>query len=294
MKKIKLKKMSVFNWIIFAVLLIYALSMILLLCWGLVTSLKYQNEFRTNKLWFAKKPTFDNLILVFENFNVRVLKNGEEKFINIGMQFVYTLLYAGVGSFLMTLAPCMVAYVAVKFNKYLYSKILETVVIVAMILPIVGAYPSMIQVMDALNVYDTFWGLWMQKFNFTGIYFLTFMATYRSIPKEMGEAASIDGANEYRIFFNIILPLVMNMFFTVLLIHFVEMWNDYQVSLLYTPSYPTLARGVYAIANSTVPEFSVTPVRMASCMILVIPILVLFIAFRNKLMGNLSMGGVKE
>lgn len=294
MKKIKLKKMSVFNWIIFAVLLIYALSMILLLCWGLVTSLKYQNEFRTNKLWFAKKPTFDNLILVFENFNVRVLKNGEEKFINIGMQLVYTLLYAGVGSFLMTLAPCMVAYVAVKFNKYLYSKILETVVIVAMILPIVGAYPSMIQVMDALNVYDTFWGLWMQKFNFTGIYFLTFMATYRSIPKEMGEAASIDGANEYRIFFNIILPLVMNMFFTVLLIHFVEMWNDYQVSLLYTPSYPTLARGVYAIANSTVPEFSVTPVRMASCMILVIPILVLFIAFRNKLMGNLSMGGVKE
>ena len=195
---------------------------------------------------------------------------------------------------MLTIAPCLVSYACVKFDGYFYSKILNYIVIVTMILPIVGAYPSMIQVLNTLGLFDTILGIWLQKFNFLGIYFLTFSAAYKGIPKEFSEAAYIDGASEWQTLLSIILPLVRNMFFTVFLIHFVEMWNDYQVSLLYTPSYPTLARGVYEISRKTAGELATVPVRMMACMILVIPILVLFIAFHNRLMGNVSMGGVKE
>ena len=170
-----------------------------------------------------------------------------------------------------------------------------------MILPIIGAGPSMLAFLRSIYLYDTLLGVWLQKFNFLGLYFLTFSATFKAIPKDFSEAASIDGASEMRIFVSIIIPLVKNIFFTVMLIHFVEIWNDYQVSLLYIPSYPTLAMGVQQITSHNVAlgpngeyPFNEPPLRLMTSMFLIIPILVLFIIFRNKLMGNLSMGGVKE
>jgi ABC-type maltose transport system permease subunit len=60
------------------------------------------------------------------------------------------------------------------------------------------------------------------------------------------------------------------------------------------PTHPTLAYGVFQMSQSTDNTLSNDPARLASCMVLAIPILVLFIAFRNKIMGNVSMGGVKE
>ena len=288
--------MSAFNWVIFAVLALYALSMILLLFWGATTAFKAQSEFRTNRIWPTLNPTVNNFSFLLDQFYVIVIIEGEgQYFIGMGEQVLNTILYAGVGSFLMTLAPCVVAYAVTKFENYFYSKVLHTVVIVAMILPVVGAYPSMIQVMQTLGIYDTFLGLWLQKFNFLGLYFLTFCAAYKNVSKELSEAAYIDGANEWQTFLQIVLPMVRNMFFTVFLIHFVEMWNDYQVPLLYLPSHPTLAGGVhYLVYKRNYSPFSDTPVRLACCMILAIPILILFIIFRNKLMGNVSMGGVKE
>ena len=91
----------------------------------------------------------------------------------------------------------------------------------------------------------------------------------------------------------IMLPLVRNTFFTVFLIKFVELWNDYQVPLLYLPSRPTLSFGLYFVSNYTGNTISTVPLRMAGCIIILLPILALFIAFKEKLMGNITMGGVK-
>jgi ABC-type glycerol-3-phosphate transport system permease component len=90
------------------------------------------------------------------------------------------------------------------------------------------------------------------------------------------------------------LPLVANVFSTIMLINFIGLWNDYQTPLLFLPSHPTLAYGIYELSNSYLQGLNNVPMRMAGCIVMVLPILALFLAFKNKLMNNVSMGGIKE
>ena len=90
------------------------------------------------------------------------------------------------------------------------------------------------------------------------------------------------------------IPMVLPTCSTIFLIFFIQDWNDYQTALIYMPSHPTLAYGVYSMSMSNKNGLSSEPMRLASCVIMATPILVLFIAFRNKIMGNVTMGGVKE
>ena len=284
------QKFSLFDGFILLILILYSIALFALILWGVFTSFKTWDNFRTDKIGFPNPIAFENISIVWNAFYVH---NGARE-VMAGEMMLNTILYAFGGALLMTIAPCIVSYAVTKFKNYAYSKILNGIVIITMIMPIVGASPSMLQFMHSIHIFDTFIGMWLQKFNFLGLYFLTFSANFRSLPKEFHEAASIDGAGEWQIFLKIIAPLVRNMFFTVMLIHFVEIWNDYQVSILYLPSYPTLARGVFNVSNITTGVFQSVPNKMMACMFLIIPILTLFIIFRNKLMGNLSMGGVKE
>ena len=131
------------------------------------------------------------------------------------------------------------------------------------------------------------------KGNFVNMWFLVFYAAFKSVPNDYMEAAYIDGASEFMVMTRVILPLVKNTFSTVMLIFFVDLWNDYQTPLLFIPGYPTLAMIVYEFSNTTKTGFSSATVRMASCALMVVPTLVIFVAFKDKLMGNLTMGGIK-
>ena len=206
---------------------------------------------------------------------------------------LYTILYSVGGAFISTIVPCVVAYAVSKFN-YKFNAIIKGIVIVTMILPIVGSAPAEIDLLRKLHLYDSIVGNWIQKFHFLGMYFLVFLSAFKTIPKEYYEAAEIDGANEFKIMTRIVFPLVKTVFTTIMLIKFVEYWNDYQTPLLYLPTHPTLAYGVYSLSVTNINGMNNVPMRMAGCVILLVPILIIFISFRKKIMGNISLGGIKE
>lgn len=131
------------------------------------------------------------------------------------------------------------------------------------------------------------------KMNFMGIYYLIFLETFRAIPKDYSEAAYIDGAGNFTLFFKLMLPFVSKTFLTVMLIYFIGYWNDYQLPLLYLPSYPTLAYGLYKYSFSLEPKISSVPMKMAGCMILFVPIFTVFVCLQKQLIGNVQMGGLK-
>ena len=83
---------------------------------------------------------------------------------------------------------------------------------------------------------------------------------------------------------------------TIMLLQFISFWDDYQTALLYLPTKPTIAYAVYFITRNSGQSTGVNhlPGKIAGGMILAIPILIVFIALREKLMGNISMGGLKE
>ena len=162
-----------------------------------------------------------------------------------------------------------------------------------MIIPIVGSLPSEIQMAKNLMLYDKLWGLWIMKANFLGMYFLLFYNNFKVLPMAYTEAAKIDGAGNTTIFLRIIFPLIKNTFITIMLIKFIEFWNDYQIPLVYMPSYPTIALGMYHMAYTTINNLSRVPMRMAGSIMMITPILILFLAVQKRLLGNLTMGGIK-
>ena len=131
------------------------------------------------------------------------------------------------------------------------------------------------------------------KMNFLGMYFLVFYATFKSLSWGYAESAFIDGASHWTVMTRIMLPLVKTSFLAIFILNFIVYWNDYQAPMLYLPSYPTMAYGLFYMKFIATQGFGKIPMQLTGCIILSIPSLVLFIAFQGKLMGNLTVGGLK-
>lgn len=274
-------------------LLFYVLSLLLPALWGLWSSVKTNIDYLGNPLGLPKKWHFENYITAFNEYKVPVFQGGESYDCYIEILLLYSVLYAGGASFFAALTCCVTAYATAKFD-FKFSKVIYGAVLVTMTLPIVGSLPSEIQMIKALNLYDNLLGMWILKANFLGLFYLVFYATFKNMPKDYSEAAYIDGASNFTVMVRIAFPLIRNIFLTVMLIRFIEFWNDYTVNVTYMPSYPTLAYGLYEYSMSNRPKINNTPMQLAGCFILAIPILVVFIFTHDRMMSNLSMGGVKE
>ena len=163
-----------------------------------------------------------------------------------------------------------------------------------MIIPTVGTLPSEIAIAQGLGLYNTIYGMLFMKSYVTGLYFLSFYASLRVIPKDYEEAAYLDGAGNFRVMLNIMLPMASGVFGTIFLLNFIGFWNDYQTPMVYMPGYPTLAFGLYYLCN--VPRNDIDssiPMQLAGCMMMAVPLLMLFMACHKKLLGNVSLGGLK-
>lgn len=314
MKKYSKKKGSYSPIVIIVcvLLIIYSISLFVPLLWGLLTTFKSSKDFGViggynilglpNPKYSANEIRFGNYKEVFSGFSVstrvsfytiagKVNHSSKDNLLSL---LLNTILYAGVGSAILAFVPAEVAYLCAKY-KYKFSSILYGCALVVMVMPIVGAYPSEITLLRQLGLYDSLWGNWIQKFSFVGMYFFVYYAFYAGLSDTYIEAAEIDGASQLRVFVSIIIPLSVKMISTVMLIQFVQLWNDYQTPLLYMPTIPTIAYGIY---HNTMMETSgnwqKAPLKITSCMILAIPVFIIFIFLKDKLMGNITMGGIKE
>ena len=136
-------------------------------------------------------------------------------------------------------------------------------------------------------------GMLVMRASFLGIYFLVFYDMFCAVPAALSEAAEIDGANDAQIMLKIFFPIASNTFLTVLLINFIGYWNNYQVPMVYVPNHPTLAEYVFQISTFSKYPFSKAPVQLATSLILLLPVVALFCFTHKRLLGNLSIGGVK-
>ena len=293
MKNRGLSLRSPYAIVTLCILILYVVSLLFPSAWGLWTAMKSNLDYLGDPLGLPDTWHFENFLTALDNYMVQVFKDGRTYYFYIESMLLFSLLYAVGAAFFTTFVCCLVAYVTSRFN-FVFNKVVYGIVIVTMTLPIVGSLPSEIQMLKMLNLYDNIVGMWVLKSNFLGLYYLVFYSTFKSLPKDYSEAAYIDGASNLVVFVRIGLPLVRNIFFTIMLIKFIEFWNDYTATLTYMPSYPTLAFGLYEYSFSAAPEINITPMRMAGCFVLAVPILIVFLFTHDRMMSNLSMGGVKE
>lgn len=282
------------NWftiIIFAFLAVYVASLLIPLIWGVINSLKAPFDYDVNRLGFPKPFTMVNFQRALKLLYAPVPSGQGSRNVLIPELALNSIFYALGCAFFQTLCCCLMAYVTQRFD-WKICKIIYSVVIITMILPIIGAMPSELRILKAIGLYDSIPGGWLLRANFLGVYFLVFYETFRAIPRSFAEAAEIDGAGHFGVLFRIMLPLVAKTFGAVMLIYFVQYWNDYQVPLVYIPTKPTLTYAMYTAALST--RISSVPERLAVCLVVFVPIFIVFMIFQKKIMGNISMGGLKD
>lgn len=296
MTKKKLQRMKEWDFVAvfaYAVLILYSLIIIYLLFFAVITALKNNYDFTNDHNIFGL-PNVGKYALSLENFQnaveyMKIQIRGRE-YAGVFAQFIYALMYAFGCTIANVFSKVFAAYFCSKF-KTKFGRILYVVSVVAMILPVVGTMASTIRIMRLLNIYNTYQGIVLYNASFWGPYFLVFYAAFKGIPDTYAEAARMDGAGHFMIFFRIHIPLIAPTIFAVAILQFIMFWNDYQTPLVYLESMPTISYGLYRF--STTSHADNAPALLSASLLVCIPIVILFVLFKNMIMQNMTAGGIK-
>ena len=203
--------------------------------------------------------------------------------------FLNSLLYAGLMSLFCMATQVITAYAVAKYD-FKGKRLIYGVAIVVMLLPIIGSLASEVQIANLFGFRNNLIGVCIMKCKYPGIYFLVFYATFKSLPWTFAEAAQIDGAGHFRTFIQIMLPLIRSTLFAVFILLFIEHWNDYYTPMVFLPEKPTMSYGLFIFQTDNKAS---TPIQLAACILACVPILIVFAAFKDKIMSNVTMGGIK-
>ena len=295
-KKAKKEKTPIHAIIIGIILTLYSLSMFGVLLYGFANSLKSIDNFMQDMIGLPAGNIFQwewvNYIKTFDLLKTPIIVNGKPKTIYIETMFLNSILFAGIGSFISIATSWLIAYITSQY-KCKASKIIYAGNLVLMLVPIVGALPSAMRLYINLGIYDTWWYLILTNINFIGTNYMIFHAFFSTVSTEVKEAAMIDGAGNWRIMLLIVFPMTSKMFFVLLLQWFIGRWNDYMTMIIWLPSKPTIAYGMYKFSTSTNSQGNWPPMQLTGAIELMIPVLILFLIFRNKIIGGVTIGQLK-
>jgi len=149
-------------------------------------------------------------------------------------------------------------------------------------------------VIKQLGMYDSFAGMIIPLLaDAAGIFIMKNF--FESIPHSVEEAARIDGAGPFRIYWSIVLPMARPALVTLVILSFQGSWNELSHFIIASQSRDlmTLTKGVAQLASGALSAGSQYPIKLAAAAVMTIPVAVLFFIFQKRLM-NVTTGAVKE
>ena len=238
-----------------------------------------------NPFGWPNKWIIENYEAVFSEYNI------------LGM-FVNSILLS-LGETVVSMAmTCCAAYVLAKY-RFPGSKFIYSVILISTVLPTIGAFPATYQLMysdlfgiKGLTLGGTYFGMICLQCGAFGGSFLYIHSYFKSIPWAFAESARMDGASDFRIFYQIMTPLARNGILTFTIIRFLGFWNDYWMPSVFYNNHPTLAVGLAEMSATNDPTMLTT--IYAGMVVSVIPVLLFYAIFQKRLMTNTLGGGLKE
>ena len=209
----------------------------------------------------------------------------------LGMTF--NSIWFSIGSMVISLFfESAVTYVICKYN-FPGRKLLYNLVIFRLMLPIVGSLPSAYRIYKACGLLNSPLILVTAMDALTGANFLIMYSFYKGISWDYAEAAFIDGANHYDVYFKIMLRMALPAISVLFITGFIGRWNEYLTISVFMPQLPTLSYGLYMFEQNMKYSGGDMPVYFAGVFIAAIPCITLFILFQNSIMQTVHMGGIK-
>ena len=275
--------------IVFVLFFLYAASLIFPLLWLLINSLQDRTIYEVN-LALGNAFEFPSA-LHWENYSyafTQLSYNGANIFMMFFNSIWYTLAYTLGGVLMSAFTGYALATYRFKLRGFMYG-----VIIFTMTIPTVGTTGALFNlVYNVLHIYDSPLYVILKHLCGTGLNFLVLYGFFRNVSWSYAEAAFMDGAGHARVFFSIMLPQALPAIVTLSIVSGIAAWNDYMDVLMYLPSFPTIASGMYGVSR-TLPRQGYSTVYFAALVISMLPILILFTCFSNVIMKNFAVGGLK-
>ena len=210
----------------------------------------------------------------------------------------YMLIIAFINSTVLTVASvtllvvfgAMIAYVLGR-RKSRLNPLLNTLVLAGLIIP--PAVVPTIWVMQALGIFKTLPGLIMIEvafgLSFTVLAMRAFIAT---IPRELDEAAIVDGAGPLRLFFQVIFPLLRPVVVTIIVVQSVAVFNDFQNPLYFLPGQQnaTVQLTLFNFQSQYLTSYNLL---FANILLITIPPLIMYLFFQRQIVAGMTAGAVK-
>lgn len=272
------KKME--NIIIQFFLILFALVQLYPLVWLVFFSLKENKEiFGGNIAGFPEKWKFQNYINAFEQ--AKVLD-----------YFGNSVLVTFVTIVLVIILSSMSAYAIVRMEWRGRGTAMK-VILLGMMVPIHAALLPLFMVLKSMHLLNTYWALIIPYVAFglpMGIYIIS--SFLESLPRELEEAAAIDGCGIYRIFAEIMLPLVKPALATVSIFTYLSAWNElmFAVTFVSKREYKTITVGIMSMVGTFTTKWGEIG---AGLVIATIPTILIYVILSEQVQKSLVAGAIK-
>lgn len=280
-EKKTIQKEKIINTTIYGMLGIWALVVLFPFYWMLLTSLKsyssYNSEF-VPKL-YTVSPTLQNYLDAFTTVPlVGYLVN----------TFIFTVITTGI----MLVVTILAAYAFARL-EFRGKNLLFTLFLSFMMIPSELVVITNFITVTNLDMRNTFLGLILPSV--TSVFYIYLLKeNFEQVPDELYYAAKVDGTSDFRFLRRVMIPICRPTIVTITILKAIECWNSYVWPRLITDdeTYYLVSNGIQEIRENGFGRENI-PAMMAAVVVISIPLIVLFLLFRNKIMEGVSRGGTK-
>ena len=274
-------KKRALNVFVYAMLGVWALIVLFPFYWMILTSVKsygaYSNEFIPK--FFTLSPTFESYIKAFSA-------------VPLGKYFVNTIIFtlATTAAMLIIIIPAAFAFARLNFKgKNLLFTLFLSLMMIPNELVIITNYVTVTN----LGWRNTFAGLILPSV-MSVFYVYLLKENFAQVPDELYYAAKVDGTTDLKYMFRVMIPICKPTIITITILKVIECWNSYVWPRLITTKeeYYLVSNGIQAIRESGFGRENI-PAMMAAVVVISVPLIVIFLIFRNKIMEGVARGGTK-
>lgn len=233
--------------------------------------------------FFVINPTFNNFLMLFKQSSVSGIPFTRYLFNSI----LITTIGVSVTVILTAMTGYGLSKMHFKSKKFLFS-INQTAL---MFVPIAVTIPRFLTIVN-MGLYNSFWVQILPMLAMPVGLFLV-KQFVDQVPNELIEAAKIDGAGEFQVFWNIVIPIIKPALATVAILSFQEFWNSETASSLYIDSESKKTLAFFLSSISSGSSVAGKGMEAAATFITFVPSLIIFIIVQNNVMNTMAHSGIK-
>ncbi len=275
------RKRAAFNIFVYIMLALWAVMVLFPFYWMILTSFKSYSSYNSEYIpkFFTLSPTIQNYIDAFTA-------------VPLAKYFLNTLIFTVITTAVMLVVTILAAYAFARMN-FPGKNLVFSLFLALMMIPSELVVITNFTTITNLDMRNTFAGLILPSV--TSVFYIYLLKeNFAQVPDELYYAAKVDGTSDFKYLCRIMIPICRPTVITVTILKVIECWNSYVWPRLITddPNYYLVSNGIQEIRENGFGRENI-PAMMAAVVVISIPLIIIFLIFRNKIMEGVSRGGTK-